>query len=144
MRPRLNFEVQHWLVAKEAIMGVLYSAPVPSFLHQSSRAQRMGRGRGRGWWRRLVSLSLLAGFATAGLAERPAADAPAVALDAIFESNGMPTIGARELAVRYLQMPAAGLSANPGSLGFRRIPREGGTEGDAVRAGDRSGVLFLS
>ena len=74
----------------------------------------------------MVSLSLLAGFAMAGLAQRPAAETPAVALDAIFESNGMPTIGARELAVRYLQMPATGLSAHPGSLGFRRIPREGG------------------
>lgn len=54
------------------------------------------------------------------------AEAPAVALDAIFEADGMPTIGARELAVRYLQLPAAGLPPHPGSLGFRRIPREGG------------------
>ena len=76
--------------------------------------------------RRLLLLSLLAGFAMAGLAQRPAVETPAVALDAIFESNGMPAIGARELAVRYLQLPAQGLPPRPGSLGFRRIPREGG------------------
>lgn len=90
------------------------------------RARRMGWGRGLGWRMRFLSLSLLAGFATAGLAQRPAAEIPAVALDEIFASNGMPTIGARELAVRYLRMPVQGLPPRPRSLEFRLIPRERG------------------
>lgn len=103
--------------------------PVPRmeslFPPSVSRAPRTGRSRGHGWWKHLVWLSLI-GFAPAGLAERPSADAPAVHLDAIFETNGMPRIGPKELATRYLQVPAARVSETAGSLGFRRIPREGG------------------
>lgn len=69
---------------------------------------------------------LLALCAPAGLAQRPPNDAPAVQLDAIFATNELPQIAPKELATRYLQMEMRKGSVSPPSLGFRRIPREGG------------------